>query len=234
MDYDALAPVYERVFGPEAAEGTWRALERLLLPCLPPRARVLDLCCGTGEITARLLRAGFRVTGVDRSRAMLAYARQRAPGARFLEADMREFRPAPGSFAAAVCVYNSLPHITSTRQLEAVFRRVARALAPGGSFVFDLYPEEAYSHGWRGAYPADGCVLAANYDAQAARAVTQVYWEGGSAELRVRCYTRAELRWLLHGAGFEEIRSYATGRATDGRLFWSCSAAPRRPRPKIG
>ncbi len=222
MDYDALAPVYERVFGPEAAEGTWRTLERLLLPHLSPRARVLDLCCGTGEITARLLRAGLRVTGVDRSQAMLAYARQRAPRARFLKADMREFCPEPGSFAAVVCVYNSLPHLTSTRQLQAVFRMVARALAPGGRFVFDLYPEEAYSHGWRGVRPADGCVLAARYDAQTARAVTQIYWEGGSAELRIRCYGRADLRRLLRAAGLAEVRSYATGRATDGRQFWVC------------
>lgn len=216
MDYDALAPVYERVFGPEAADGTWHALEQLLLPALPPRARVLDLCCGTGEITARLLGKGFRVTGVDRSRAMLAYARQRAPRARFLEADMRKFRPEPGSFAAAVCVYNSLPHITSTRAIAEVLRKVRQALVPGGRFIFDLYPEEAFAAGWHGAHRAGPSVLAAAYDPATKRATTRVYWEGGRTTLCIRSYSEAELEQLLRESGLV-IRARVL---RDGRAYW--------------
>lgn len=218
-DYDALAPVYERVFGPEAAASTWQTLTALLLPRLPARAQVLDLCCGTGEIAARLLGAGFRVTGVDRSAAMLAYARQRAPQATLIQSDLRTYQPQT-QFDAAVCAYNSLPHIMRVRELRAVLAMVRRALRPHGPFVFDLYPEEVMASGWHGAHRANDCVLESWYRAPSARAVTQVYWDSGSARLCIRSYTRAELDCLLQEAGLQcEQRVRGAG-----RMFWCCSA----------
>ncbi|MBQ6711428.1 MAG: methyltransferase domain-containing protein [Clostridia bacterium] len=50
----------------------------------------LDLGCGTGKLTARLLEAGHPVTGVDFSDNMLAAARKNAPGAAFVQAELKE------------------------------------------------------------------------------------------------------------------------------------------------
>lgn len=50
----------------------------------------LDLGCGTGKLTARLLEAGHPVTGVDFSENMLAAARKNAPGAAFVQAELKE------------------------------------------------------------------------------------------------------------------------------------------------
>ena len=58
-----------------------------LIRALPGSGAVLDLCCGQGNITAALLAAGYDVTGLDFSPAMLAHARARAPGAILIEGD---------------------------------------------------------------------------------------------------------------------------------------------------
>lgn len=50
----------------------------------------LDLGCGTGKLTARLLEAGHPVTGVDFSENMLAAAHENAPGAAFVQAELKE------------------------------------------------------------------------------------------------------------------------------------------------
>src|SRR5580700_2749280 len=54
---------------------------KLLAP--PPHARILDLCCGTGDLVFGLLRSDptLEVTGIDFCRPMLDRAEARAPKA---------------------------------------------------------------------------------------------------------------------------------------------------------
>ncbi len=58
---------------------------------LQPGSSVLELGCGTGQVTQRLVRAGADVTSIDRSEAMLARARRRAPHAGLRIADALAF-----------------------------------------------------------------------------------------------------------------------------------------------
>ena len=151
LPYDVFASVYGHFFGPQALPATLEALSPLLLDQLPPGSRILDLCCGTGELTPALLNRGYSVEGIDNSAQMLRLARARAPQACFQQADMRSF-DCPPQYQAVICAYNSVPHITSLVDLVRVFQSVRRALAPGGTFVFDLYSEEAYIERWRGSF----------------------------------------------------------------------------------
>jgi SAM-dependent methyltransferase len=136
-DYDRFAWFYNRHWGPLFMETMMPVVEELLLAKLPPAARILDLCCGTGQLSAELAGRGYRVTGVDGSRAMLACARTNAPRARFVQADARAFR-LPGGFDAAVSIFDSLNHLLAPEELAAVFANVHRALRPGGQFLFDM------------------------------------------------------------------------------------------------
>ena len=52
--------------------------------------KALDLCCGQGNVSEALLRRGCKVFGIDFSLAMLAFARRRALGATFIEADAQK------------------------------------------------------------------------------------------------------------------------------------------------
>src|SRR5437868_4390317 len=76
--YDRFASIYDRYFGTYARRVV-PALERLLLGSLPGKARILDVCCGTGQLATALTERGFIVTGIDGSREMLRLAQRNAP-----------------------------------------------------------------------------------------------------------------------------------------------------------
>mgnify|MGYP000100224524 CR=1 FL=1 len=103
---------------------------------------VLDLGCGTGQLTADIAaRVGEdgTVVGIDRSAAMVEQAREAHPGVRFERADATAFDAASllpdGQHFDAVFSNAALHWID---EQAAVTERVADALAPGGRFVAEL------------------------------------------------------------------------------------------------
>ena len=60
-----------------------------ILEDLPPRAKILDLGCGTGNPIAKyIVQRGYCVTGVDQSEKMLEIAKNVVPEAKFIHGDM--------------------------------------------------------------------------------------------------------------------------------------------------
>jgi cyclopropane fatty-acyl-phospholipid synthase-like methyltransferase len=93
--------------------------------------RVLDLGCGAGVPTARLLvEQGFRVTGVDISAIQIERATRLVPSAVFLHADMATWEPDAHSFEAIVSLY-ALIHVPLADQQQLI-PRLPRWLSPGG------------------------------------------------------------------------------------------------------
>src|ERR1035441_4263808 len=74
--YDDFAWFYNRYWNEEFHALAFPILERIWLPRLPRKGRVLDVCCGTGYLAALLTARGYRVTGIDASAEMIAHARQ--------------------------------------------------------------------------------------------------------------------------------------------------------------
>lgn len=108
------------------------------------RGAVVDLACGPGGWARELTRHGYGVTGVDISPAMIALAREREPGARFLCGSMTCVSlPACDAVTALGEPFNYLLKQTDVRR---VFRRVFRALRPGGVFLFDLLEPPRRKH----------------------------------------------------------------------------------------
>jgi SAM-dependent methyltransferase len=103
---------------------------------------VLELACGTGQLTVPIASAGLPTVGLDLSAPMLATARQRAADAKvsieYVLADMRKF-DLSRKFALIFIARNSLLHLHSTEDLLAAFAAVRRHLAPGGIFAFDVF-----------------------------------------------------------------------------------------------
>lgn len=154
--YDAVADAYDRFWGDALAPDLLPALDRLLAP-LRPAARLLDLCCGAGQLTAALIERGWDVVAVDGSPALLARARRRAPGATCAAADLRRLDAddvlAPlGPFDAVVCAFDSLNHLADATELTSVCRAVVRALRPGGRFVFDLNDRDGFEARFDGTF----------------------------------------------------------------------------------
>lgn len=101
-----------------------------LLDAAPP-ARALDAACGTGRHARHLAGLGHEVTGVDRTPAMLAAARERVPEASFVEGDLMALPFEDGSFDLLVCAL-ALEHVGD---LVAAVSELARVVRPGGRIV---------------------------------------------------------------------------------------------------
>ncbi len=106
---------------------------------------VLDLGCGTGQITKRLALAGYDMIGVDLSADMLQIAQERKGSCDilYLLQDVREFE-LYGTVRAVISTCDSLNYITRSEDLQEVFRLVNNYLDPGGLFLFDLNSEWYY------------------------------------------------------------------------------------------
>ena len=100
-----------------------------------PDTKALDLCCGHGNVTTGLVRAGARVTGLDFSPAMLEMARAAVPEARFVEGDAMALRFDDESFDA-VTIGFGMPHVPDPPKVVAEARRVLRL---GGRLAFSVW-----------------------------------------------------------------------------------------------
>jgi SAM-dependent methyltransferase len=126
--------LYEARFpDPERLAGRWA---EDILRRYGAGQRVLDIGCGTGRDAAYLRRAGRTVTGADRSAAMLAYARERHPGPKYRQADLRGF--ALGTFDAVVCLDSALLYCHGNDELDGFLASCRRGLAPGGLLVAEM------------------------------------------------------------------------------------------------
>jgi trans-aconitate methyltransferase len=112
----------------------WRLGEGVVELLKPqPGERILDLGCGTGQLTKKIAERGAEVLGLDSSPAMVGQARQNYPELCFVLHD-----------AAALNFENEFDAVFSNAALhwmldaQAVIRGIARALRPGGRFVAEM------------------------------------------------------------------------------------------------
>ncbi len=103
---------------------------------------VLELACGTGQLTVPVALDGLPTVGLDLSRAMLTVARRRASAAAasvaFVQSDMRDFALSR-AFDLIFVARNSLLHLLSTEDLQSAFTAVRGHLSPDGIFAFDIF-----------------------------------------------------------------------------------------------
>lgn len=213
--YDAIAEIYDRHWGPVAVTDLFPILERLLLPRLTAGSRVLDVCCGTGQIARALTDRGYRVVGIDSSMAMLSRARKNAPAASFVAADARSF-VLPLGFEAAISTFDSLNHMQTIEEMAAVVMCVARSLANDGWLLFDLFTHEGLKDrdgdSFGVADPDFVGLVRTRYDQEARRATIDITtfehergWTRTDVGLIQHTHRMGEVLAVLEEAGFGEL-----------------------------
>jgi demethylmenaquinone methyltransferase / 2-methoxy-6-polyprenyl-1,4-benzoquinol methylase len=126
--FDRIAPVYDGM-NRAMTLGLDRKWRRLTAEAVVrPGDRVLDACCGTGDLALAAAQAGGRVTGVDFSAEMLARAERKAPEFDWVQADASALPFPDGSFETATVGFG----IRNLADLEGGLRELARVLVPGG------------------------------------------------------------------------------------------------------
>ncbi len=147
--YTSFAEVYD-TFMDNVPYGEWADdLRQKLAAHGVHDGLVLDLGCGTGNMTECLAGRGYDMIGVDNSEEMLGIAMEKREKSGhdilYLLQDMCSFE-LYGTVRAAVSVCDSVNYILEDSGLEEMFRLVNNYLDPGGIFIFDFNTEYKYRH----------------------------------------------------------------------------------------
>jgi SAM-dependent methyltransferase len=185
-------------------------------------APVLDLGCGPGRHALALAKLGYRVVGVDRTRAYLDEAQakgdERQLTVEWVCADMRDFQR-PEAFDAAICMLTSFGFFEDAEEDRRVLTNLQSSLKPCGAVVLDLMGKEVLARIFR---PTDWHTLADGSMFLEERAVENdwsrlnVRWiliKGAQRyehRFALRLYAAGEIKTLLADAGFVEVQAFGS------------------------
>jgi demethylmenaquinone methyltransferase/2-methoxy-6-polyprenyl-1,4-benzoquinol methylase len=126
--FDRIAPVYDAMNHVMTAglDRRWRRLA--VREVVWPGDRVLDACCGTGDLAVEAERRGGRVVGLDFSERMLERARPKSGTIEWVEGDALALPFEDAAFDAVTVGFG----VRNLQDLELGLRELARVLRPGG------------------------------------------------------------------------------------------------------
>jgi SAM-dependent methyltransferase len=208
-----LAYIHDVGFGDFARRAATGLLEILHCGGITD-GRVVDLGCGSGIWARELLDAGYKVIGVDLSAPMIELARQKAPEARFEAASYLdvEIPPCVAVTAIGECFNYQTDARAHGAELGRLFRRVHRALRPGGHFLFDVAEPGRGRASTGGCFEGDDWAVLVRVEEDTRRGelrrrmttfrrVGELYRRGEVTHV-LRLYWGSELARELRGIGF--------------------------------
>ena len=226
VPYEQFADYYEAEFARDGGEF------RLLL----------DLCCGTGTLTAIMARRGYEMIAADASVDMLMQARDKAsqlPVPPLFLLQNAEELDLYGTVDAAYCSLDGVNYLRP-EVLPEVFRRLHLFIRPGGLLIFDIRTPD-WLKKLDGQIFVDEtddllCLWRADYDAQEQAVVYGMdlfsrenkLWRRSREEHIEYTHRPEALERLLKSAGFEEFSWQDRAiSASEGRLFLRCKRKDR-------
>lgn len=222
----AVAPLYDELMTGVPYTNWVRYLGELLtLRNAHPR-KVLDLACGTGNVSELLFAEGYTVTGVDIAPGMIAEAKRKAAAQDFpidyFVQDAAELDLPGRRFDLCVSLFDSLNYILQPERLAMAIERVAAHLTHNGLFIFDLNSEfalrnnffdqsnrntdERLRYNWVSDYFPETrlCRVRMQFwyheDNGSERAFEETHWQ--------YAYRSDEILTMLEAAGFEDLVTY--------------------------
>jgi demethylmenaquinone methyltransferase / 2-methoxy-6-polyprenyl-1,4-benzoquinol methylase len=194
--FDRISPVYDAMNRTMTMGLDQRWRRATVAAVVQPGDRVLDACCGTGDLAIAALEACATVTGLDFSERMLERARRKSAEVEWVQGDAEKLPFEDASFDAATVGFG----VRNLADLERGLAELRRVLKPGGrvAILEITRPRGLLASFYRlwfdGFVPLLGKVL-----------------PGGAAYTYLPASVRRfpgpdELAGLLRGAGFEDVR----------------------------
>lgn len=136
MMYQILARFYDALVQDEEATNAWVSFIQRHIQ----GKRVLELACGSGEITIALGKKGYRVDASDISEDMIEIAKQK-PGADMVSWSVRDMRKIEGDsgYDAVLCLCDSINYILEEAELQDMFQRIYNMLRAHGTYIMDMH-----------------------------------------------------------------------------------------------
>ena len=126
--FDRIAPVYDAMNRAMTAGLDRRWRRETARAAVSPGDRVLDTCCGTGDLAIACLAEGGEVTGLDFSERMLERARAKSDQVEWMQGDALELPFEDGSFDAATVGFG----VRNLEDLDRGLAELRRVVRPGG------------------------------------------------------------------------------------------------------
>lgn len=237
----AFAPYYDRL-NQEVDYTAWAEYLIKLMNkhnCYP--SSILDLGCGTGNITLALHKLGYDMTGLDISSEMLSIASKKAlknnADILFINRDMCDFE-LYGTVDCVVSCLDCINYITRKRELFRCFSLVNLFLNKGGVFIFDIntpYKFDFILNGNTFIYDYNDvyCIWQNFFDKSSKLCQFDItvfckseknYYSKLHEEQFERAYKKEEIKIMLKRAGFTKIHFYheftfSSPKKTSQRVF---------------
>lgn len=141
--YKKMSTIYDRLMLEDVDYTKWtNYVESIFKKYKVEGKRVLDLGCGTGNITIPLSEKGYELTGVDLSEEMLSIADSKAfelnKNIKWISGDMVEIQY-PSKYDAIIACCDSVNYIVDDKDLLQMFKNAYKGLNIGGVFTFDIH-----------------------------------------------------------------------------------------------
>lgn len=140
--YTKLAPLYDVLMGDVDYESWADFIDEIMQTHHREPVDVMEIACGTGSVIVSLGELEcYNLTGTDLSPAMIEVAKQKAidydvhidfEAKSFLELDY------VNQFDCVYSVFDSVNYLHTPEEMLQMFENVARALKPGGLYIFDF------------------------------------------------------------------------------------------------
>ncbi|WP_345239792.1 class I SAM-dependent methyltransferase [Pontibacillus salipaludis] len=142
MSYGRFAEIYDQLME-EVPYQDWVSFTQSSIRSTGAKVnRILDLGAGTGEISIRLAKEGYSVTGVDLSEDMLAVANRKSTeqkaSVEWIKQDITSL-DIPIRYDMVISYCDVINYITDEQQIQKTFQLAYDAVKPGGLFLFDVH-----------------------------------------------------------------------------------------------
>jgi len=138
--YNEFAKIYDELMNDVDYDKWFSYIEEIFIKNNKKPLNILEMACGTGNLTKYLCENRYDVTCFDMSSEMLSVAYEKLRGfknVKILNQDMTEFN-VNKKFEAVISICDSINYITNDEDLKEVFTNVYNHLNDDGIFIFDI------------------------------------------------------------------------------------------------